>query len=186
VRIGTALLAAVLAFAALTPAAHAVTASFTLDAAASVAHVFTAHCFDDGRGAPASLVAQVSDDLPDVGVFVSVQVYQGSTATSSTDAIDGDGTPSPLVAIDGGAGDYAVLVAKSGAGAEDYSLTLECRTGAAGGGVATGTDVDGFPPPPSVPAAGAIARALAAGGLALAAARRLRSRFPRSPGGSPR
>lgn len=167
---------AAFATALLAPSARAVTGGGVLATAPSASALYTVTCYDDGNGAPVSLVAQVSDEGPAVAPFVSVQVVKGLAATNSTDPVDADGAPGPLVALDGGAGDYAVFVDKTGAGEETFALTVECRTGAGGGGVATGTDVDGFAPPPAVPALGAAAWLGAAALLGSAGAARLRRR----------
>lgn len=138
--------------------------SGALAADPSAADLIRISCFDDGSGAPASLVAQISDELPVASPLVSVQILKGSTATNSTDPIDGDGLPSPIVFIDGGAGDYDAFVDKSGAGDESYQLQVQCMTGAGGTGVPTGTFVEAWTSP--VPLMDGFAGALMAMALA--------------------
>ena len=142
-------------------------------------------CSNDGSGAPASLVAQVLDAAPVAAPLVSVQTQKTSpaVATNTTDAVDGDAGASPSVALNGGAGTYDVFVDKSAAGAESYTLTVQCMTGINGGGVPTGTAITpistGAPSAPSVPAlspAGLLG--LAAGLVLLGSAVLLRGRIP--------
>ncbi len=121
--------------------AAALTQAGSLGSAASDSDFYQATCSDDGNGPPASLVAQVLDAAPAVSPLVSIQLVKASPAlaTSATDAVDGDTDASPSVALDGAAGTYDVFVDKTAAGAESYVLTVQCMTGAGGGGVATGT-----------------------------------------------
>jgi hypothetical protein len=98
-------------------------------------------CSDDGSGAPASLTLQLLDTAPVVAALVSVQVQRGTQAASATDAGDGDATPSPALSFNAAAGVYDVLVFKTAAGAESYSLTFHCMTGPDGTGDHTGTSV---------------------------------------------
>jgi len=46
---------------------------------------------------------------------------------------------SPHVSVNGGAGAYDVLIDKTAAGAESYTLSFHCMTGPDGTGVHTGT-----------------------------------------------
>jgi hypothetical protein len=134
------------------------TGSGALAAEPAAADLIRVSCFDDGSGAPASLVAQISDELPVESPLVSVQILKASAATNTTDPVDGDGLPSPLVFVDGGAGDYEAFVDKSGSGVENYLLTLQCMTGAGGLGVPTGTFVEAWTSP--VPVVDGVAGAL--------------------------
>jgi hypothetical protein len=108
-------------------------------------------CSDDGSGPPASLVLQVLDAAPAAEPLVGVQAQKGFLATNATDATDADSAASPAVSLNGGAGAYDVFVDKSGAGAERYRLTVQCRTGANGGGVDAGTTLTPIAAGPSVP-----------------------------------
>jgi hypothetical protein len=132
-------LAALLA--ALAPArASAHTLGETLGADdAGATDSFQVICSNDGSGAPQSLFVQVRDDPPASAALVSVQVQRGSLLANSTDPAEGDTTASPGVSVNGGAGVYDVLVDKSAADAEAYTLTFHCMTGLNGTGVHTGT-----------------------------------------------
>lgn len=160
--------------------AGAATGAGTLGAAAAATRLLQVSCFDDGGGAPASLVGQVEDLAPVAAPFVSVQLTKDGAATNGTDSTDGDGVPGPLVWINGGAGSYDVFLDKSSDGEETYAVTLQCMTGSDGGGIATGTEVIGLPAPPSVPALGGLARVLLAVGLVAAGGACRASRTRRS------
>lgn len=120
-------------------AAH--TQSGSLGASASATDFYQITCSDDGTGPPASLVVQVLDAAPVAAPLVAVHVQRGSVAANSTDAVDGDATPSPQIALDFGAGVFDVLVYKTGAGSESYTLTYHCMTGAGGSGDHTGSGI---------------------------------------------
>lgn len=121
-------------------AAHTQPGSLGVGAAATDAYQVI--CSDDGAGPPASLSIQVLDGTPVAAPLVSVQVKNGLELVSSTDPVDGDTTPSPLVSVNADAGTvFEVLVDKAGAGAENYVLTFHCVTGPDGSGLHTGTDV---------------------------------------------
>jgi hypothetical protein len=175
---GAALLAA-LAHAA--PAA-ALMQSGSLASEASDTDFYQVTCSNDGSGAPASLVAQVLDAAPVAAPLVSVQTQKTlpAVATNATDAVDGDAGASPSVALNGGAGTYDVFVDKSAAGAESYTLTVQCMTGLNGGGVPTGTAITpiatGAPSAPALSPAGLLG--LAAVLVALGSAVLLRGRIP--------
>jgi hypothetical protein len=124
----------------------------TLEVDAAATDYFKVTCSDDGAGAPASLVAQIRDEAPAAAPLVSVQVQRGAAATNSTDAVDGDASPSPLVFVNGAAGTFDVFVDKTAAGAESYTLHATCMTGAGGTGAATGTAIVGTEVTGAVPA----------------------------------
>lgn len=121
--------------------AAALSRNGTLAQAASDTDFYQVSCSDDGSGAPQSLVAQVLDLAPVAAPIVSVQAQKASPAiaTSTSDAVDGDAGASPATFLNGGAGTYDVFVDKSAAGAEGYTLTVQCTTAVDGGGVPTGT-----------------------------------------------
>jgi hypothetical protein len=119
--------------------AAALTQPGSLGNPASEVDFYRATCSDDGSGAPASLLAQVLDAGPFAAPVLSVQIQKGALATNATDAVDGDAGASPAVFVNGAAGNYDVFVDKSDAGAESYQLSVQCMTGANGGGVPTGT-----------------------------------------------
>jgi hypothetical protein len=123
----------------ITGAAFAHTQVGTLGAGAAATDYYQVTCSNDGSGAPASLAAQVQDDAPVAAPTVSVLVQKGVVATNSSDATDGDAVASPLVWVNGAAGVYNVFVSKTAAGADNYTLTYHCMTGANGGGIHTGT-----------------------------------------------
>jgi hypothetical protein len=125
--------------------------SESLDSAAASSDLYQVTCFDDGSGAPASLLIQIRDAAPTAAPLVSAQIRKGTAATSTTDATDADAGFSPSVWVNGAAGVYDVFVDKTAAGGEDYDLFYECMTGSNGGGTATGSSI--FPEgPPAVPA----------------------------------
>ena len=164
---------------AMAVAARAVTGRGALAAPAESADLLRATCFDDGSGAPTSLTARISDLAPAAEPFVSVQLWKtdappNARATSATDAVDADATPSPLVFVDGGAGEYLVFIDKTAAGEEIYELTLQCTTGTGGSGAPAGTLVPAFAP--EVPAWGPLAQLAALLALLAAARSRLRAR----------
>lgn len=128
----------------LASSAEAVTGTGTLSADPADGELLRVECFDDGSGAPVALVARVEDMSASSPPFVSVQVVKGNAATNATDPVHADGSPSPAVFIDGGAGEYDVWVDKSGSGEKDWQLTLSCTTGAGGTGVETGILVPGW------------------------------------------
>ncbi len=117
------------------------TQSGALGDAASATDYYQVTCSNDGTGAPASLSMQVQDAAPPAAPLVSVQVRKALVIANTTDPADGDAGLSPIVHVNGGAGVYDVLVDKSGAGAETYTLTFHCMTGPNGTGTHTGTGI---------------------------------------------
>jgi hypothetical protein len=118
-------------------AAH--TLNETLGADASATDVVQIVCSDNGSGPPQSLGVDVRDNAPAEAALVSVQVQRGGDLVNATDTVDGDTGVSPHVTVNGGAGAYDVLVDKTGAGAESYTLSFHCTTGPDGTGVHAGT-----------------------------------------------
>jgi hypothetical protein len=96
-------------------------------------------CSNDGSGPPASLRVEVLDTAPIVAALVGVQLQRGSLAKNSTDAVDGDGAPSPAITLNGAAGVFDVLVYKTASGVDGYTLSFHCYTGPNGSGDHTGT-----------------------------------------------
>lgn len=84
-------------------------------------------CTTDGGGETDHLAIQVLDAAPKAAPKVSVQVFKGGLAASSTDATDGNASFSPEVEVHGGNGVYYVLVDKTGAAAENYRLEYHCQ-----------------------------------------------------------
>jgi hypothetical protein len=161
--------------------AAALTQAGSLGEPAADVDYYRATCSNDGSGEPASLVTQVLDAGPVAAPLLSVQSQKGLLATNTTDPVDGDANASAPTWLNGGAGSYDVFVDKSGAGVESYLLTVQCTTGANGGGVATGTALTpisigpGPVPVPALSGAGALALPAGLAGLALAALRRRRA-----------
>lgn len=123
-------------------AAVAHTQSGVLGSAAAATDYYLIICSDDGAGPPQSLTMQITDAAPVAAPLVSVQVRAGLELANTTDEVDGDATPSPVIHVNGGPqAVYDVLVDKTGTGAESYTLTYHCTTGPDGTGLHTGTDI---------------------------------------------
>jgi hypothetical protein len=122
-------------------AAQAHDQSGGLGAAASATDLYQVTCSNDGSGAPTSLRVQVRDLAPVAAPTLSVQVHANGLLANSSDPVDADASASasPAISVNGGEGPYDVLVDKSAAGSETYTLTFHCQTGPDGGGVHTGT-----------------------------------------------
>lgn len=148
-----------------------------LGAPASSAVLLPVECSDSGTGAPASLVIAVENRTPISGAFVSAQIRKGNFATNTTDPVDDDGSPSPSVFVNGGAGRYEVYVDKSSAGDEAFELTAQCFTGAGGTGLAAGTTIVSSSGG-SVPSGGFGAWSLLAVALVVSALHALRRSVP--------
>lgn len=125
-------------FAAYAAPAAAHTQSGSLGSSAAATDVYSITCSNDGSGTPARIRAQVRDQAPVAAPVVSVQVTKGSLGTNSSDATDGDAVYSPLVTVNGGSGAYTVLVNKTAAGSETYTLQYHCETST---GIHTGTSI---------------------------------------------
>jgi hypothetical protein len=120
-------------------AAQAHDVSGGLGAAAAATDLYQVTCSDNGTGAPVSLRVQVRDLTPVAVPTVSVQVHASGLLANSSDPVDADTTSSPVIAVNGGAGPYDVLVDKSAAGSEAYTLSFHCQTGPDGTGNHAGT-----------------------------------------------
>lgn len=123
----------------LSHSAGAATLPGNLPASATAARLLFLDCADDGAGAPLSATVQVLDLAPVAAPLVSVQLRKGTAATNATDAVDGDGSASPLVFVNGGSGRYDIYVDKTDAGEEAFEVVAQCWTGAGGTGAPTGT-----------------------------------------------
>lgn len=126
-------------FLGLAGSAEAATLAGNLPASATAARLLFLDCSDDGAGAPLSATVQVRDLAPVAAPLISIQLRKGTAATNSTDAVDGDGSASPLVFLNGGSGRYDVYVDKTQAGEEAFEVVAQCWTGAGGTGAETGT-----------------------------------------------
>jgi len=106
--------------------------SGSLGKSAKAVDYYQVQCFDagDGTGNTEYLELSVIDtDAIKSNSIISVQVIKGLLAYSSTDnGPDGDINPSPVIQIYGGNGAYQVLVDKSRAPADDYSLDFHCKS----------------------------------------------------------
>lgn len=177
-RFDAAPLVAFLALAFAAPSlADAATLTGDLGAAASASALLAVDCASDA----ASLTVQVTNLPPVSGAFVGAQIKKGNAATNTTDPIDGDGNPSPLVFVNGGTGRYDVFVDKTDAGTETYTVAAQCWTGAGGTGAATGTTL--FSTQGSPVATGSFAARLMLAATLVAAGTSLlglRARAPRS------
>ena len=86
-------------------------------------------CFDDGNGAPDSMVISVQDfSAPQANLLVSAQVIGKFHAAQTTDLVSGDGGYSAEVRVHEGAGPYLLLINKSGHGTREFVLTYHCLT----------------------------------------------------------
>ena len=48
--------------------------------------------------------------------------------TTATDPVSGDANASPIIAINGGAGDYYISATKTKAGLRSFTVTFQCLT----------------------------------------------------------
>jgi hypothetical protein len=163
-------LAAALACSGLRASAASLAAA--LGEPASITDSYRVSCSDDGSGAPASLALRVTDTEDSGSARVGVQGRKAFAVTNSVDLSAADALPSPEVAVNRGARSYDVPVDKTGSGATTYTLFFECRTGANGAGVPTGTAIsvlqNQVPALPPLALVGALA-GVALAGVALAA-----------------
>jgi len=139
VSLKNAFVAAALLFAAghtdITPA-HQL--SGALGSRAQATDLYRVICFaEDGGPATGHLRMRVRDNRPVRKPMVSVQVHKGLVATNSTDPKDGNARYSRWVNNHGGDGVYHVLVNKSSAGRETYTLEYHCVSST---GIHTGTE----------------------------------------------
>ncbi|HTO52721.1 MAG TPA: hypothetical protein VMR50_04975 [Myxococcota bacterium] len=126
---------------ALATGAAAHTQTGALGAAASATDFYQVTCSDDGSGPPQSLILQIQDTTSGSAPLVGVQGQRGSQTTNSVDPTSGDTNPSPQTYVNGTSGVFDVVVYKTGAGADSYTLTYHCYTGLNGTGVHTGTTI---------------------------------------------
>jgi hypothetical protein len=109
-----------------------------LGAGAKKTDYYEVSCFNDGTGDAGHLAVLITDLVPAASPLVSVQVIKGQLAKNTTDPVDGDATSSPEMKVIGGNGAYKVIVDKTGADAENYSLDYHCETST---GDHTGTSI---------------------------------------------
>ncbi len=89
-------------------------------------------CFDDsgtGDFEPHHLIAEIKDKSEPVpGLLLSLQIYKGQHATSTTDTISGDADYSDPVVLAAGPGVYRLIADKTDAGARAFEVTWHCET----------------------------------------------------------
>lgn len=92
-----------------------------------------------GVGGETARVAARVRNTTSAAPLLSVQVYkEGFGAANATDESSEDAVDSPWAYVYGGNATYYAHVDKTGAGAADYTLTLQCETQE---GAATGTAI---------------------------------------------
>jgi hypothetical protein len=122
-----------------TPQVQSHSASAVLGGDASNSALAHVTCLNDGTGEPAALISQIKDmSQPDEGLLLSVQLLKGTQVINSTDSISGDANYSPLVALEGGAGVYNMMLTKTAEGERTFDLIWHCMTA---DGLHTGTDI---------------------------------------------
>lgn len=119
-----------------TTLAHTLNGSLGSGAGATDYYLIT--CSPDAGEDTNSLEARVKDNSPAAAPLVNVQVVRSRFAANATDPSDGDATYSPNAKVNGGNGTYIVLVNKTAAGSESYSLEYHCK---AANGVHTATSI---------------------------------------------
>jgi len=101
----------------------AVSRTGALGAPAGATDVWTVVCPEK----TAKLETKVIDLNPVKAPLVSVQTIKGLKATNSTDPVDGDAAYSPSVNTTGNAGTFYVLVDKTSADPENYTVDMMCK-----------------------------------------------------------
>ncbi|MGH9894051.1 MAG: hypothetical protein ACREA0_19150 [bacterium] len=106
--------------------------------------VYSVTCSNEEGGDTATfrLAARVRDEPPPRKPLLSVTIAKGGTEVRVTDR-NGDGNRrySPWAYVDGGNGNYRMIVTKSGKGAELYSVEFHCHGPSSSGYILTGSDV---------------------------------------------
>jgi len=77
------------------------------------------------------LSVQIKGSGP-ASLLISAQVTKGSVAKNVTDAVTGDAAFSPEMKVNGGSGEYGLMVDKTGAGVVTYALEVHCIDGSGG------------------------------------------------------
>jgi hypothetical protein len=94
--------------------------------------LYSVLCFTEANLTTHHLLAQVKDDLPRKPPKLNIQILRSDLATpiaaNSTDNIDGDDIYSPEIKAAGGNGKYLVVVDKTAAGSENYTILFHCQT----------------------------------------------------------
>jgi len=116
--------------------AHDQTGGLLGSASAGATDLYQVTCGVDS----AKLFAQI-DDQGASGPLMSLQIFKGAKAVTTSDLIGGDGVYSPGVFLTppagSGAGAYTVLVNHTGLAAESYAFIYHCES-AAGAHTTTG------------------------------------------------
>jgi hypothetical protein len=94
-----------------------------------------------GSPAPQSLALRIRDLTPGALPQISIQLQRGTQLTNASDTTAPDAVWSPSVALNLGAGEYVVLIDKTGAGSKSYSVEYHCRAGLDGTGVETNSNI---------------------------------------------
>lgn len=76
------------------------------------------------------LYLRVSDTSASDSVLVSAQAQKGTVAINTTDPTGGDGVYSPSVTLSSSTGVYDVLVDKTAANTQNYTLEVHCQDNA--------------------------------------------------------
>lgn len=107
--------------------AGATTDSSGMNASATILAVIS--CFDEGKGEPEGLFAQVRDlSDPEPGLFVSIQLYKDGKAANDTDTVSGDADYSDGIQLNAGRGAYQISVNKTKAGPRKFDVIWDCMT----------------------------------------------------------
>lgn len=127
---------AVLVFSGTAHIAAASSLNGNLGYAATSTDYYRITCSKNANGDTDNLKLSLVDTAPVAAPMVSAQVVRGILAKNTTDAVDGNTAPSPIVIVKGGNGVYEVRVNKTAKGVESYKLNYWCLNSA---GKATGT-----------------------------------------------
>lgn len=128
--------AAILTAGSFTSPVFAHTINGSLGSGAGATDYYLVTCSPDAGENTSSLSARVKDNSPVVSPLISVQVLRARLAANATDLSDGNTSYSPIAKVNGGNGTYIVMVNKTAAGAESYTLEYHCK---AANGVHTAT-----------------------------------------------
>jgi hypothetical protein len=116
--------------------AHEQTGSLLGTVSPGATDLYQVTCGDDS----AQLSAQINDQGAG-GPIMSLQIFKGAKAVTTTDTVGGDGQYSPAVSLTppagSGAGAYTVLVSHTAKALENYAFIYHCES-AAGTHTATG------------------------------------------------
>lgn len=104
----------------------------TLGSSATATDLYAVTCFTEAKLETHHLLAQIKDDKPARPPKLNLQIVRTDLATpiaiNTTDNTDGDDNYSPDAQATGGNGRYYVVVNKTAAGAENYTIQFHCQT----------------------------------------------------------